>query len=262
MAQFELLGTSTFEPTRPPSTARVTYLIARRAALEALRDRLTLIMSIFFALVFPFFLVVGTVLPLTNRELTPDHRAALVQVLAIYLLIIGLMPSTASVGIAAGQFAGEKEQGNLTPILASPASNLAIFAGKVLGSIVPATLFAVVAELTYLASVATLTGSHTLRLLSPGLAIAMLALVPATALFAAIIASLISSRVRTFNTAQQISGLALVPLWGVVIGLGYKLQDWGGFAVAVLVVGLFVVDLVLTLVAANTWRREEVLSKQ
>lgn len=262
MAQFNVLETSSSNPPRPPSTARVTYLIARRAALEALRDRMTLVMSIFFAVVFPFFLVVGTVLPLANREMTPDHRAALVQILAIYLLVIGLMPSTASVGIAAGQFAGEKEQGNLTPILASPASNLAIFAGKVLGSIVPATLFAVVAELTYLASVTALTGSHTLRLLSPGLAVAMLALVPATALFAAIVASLISSRVRTFNTAQQVSGLVLLPLWAIVFGVAVKLQTWGVWSLVALVVVLLIIDVILTVFSATTWRREEVLAQR
>ena len=37
---------------------------------------------------------------------------------------------------------------------------------------------------------------------------------PAVSCLAAIVASLISSRVRTFNTAQQISGLVLVPVWG------------------------------------------------
>jgi ABC-type Na+ efflux pump permease subunit len=119
-----------------------------------------------------------------------------------------------------------------------------------------------VAELTYLLCVALLLGGDALRLLPVGISLAMIALVPATSLFAAIVASLISSRVRTFNTAQQISGLALIPLWAVVIGLSFKLQDWGTLAVVAFVAGLFIIDAALTLTAANTWRREEVLSKQ
>ncbi len=246
---------------RPPSGLRVLLLIARRAALESLRDRMTLILSLFFALVLPLVLVLSTIVPLVNHEPNADRQSTVASIVAIYLLIIGLMPSTASVGIACGQFAGEKEQGNLTPLLASPASNLAIFGGKVLGSITPATLFAVVAELTYVTSTMLFAGTRTIRLLAPGLSIALLAMVPATALFAATVASLISSRVRTFNTAQQVSGLALVPLWGIVIGLGYKLQDWGTPAVIAVVAGIFAVDVALAVIAATTWRREEVLAK-
>ncbi len=246
---------------RPPSGLRVLLLIARRAALEALRDRMTLTLSLVFAFILPLALVLSTIMPLVNHEPNAGRQSTLASVLAIYLLVIGLMPSTAAVGIACGQFAGEKEQGNLTPLLASPASNLAIFGGKVLGSIAPATLFATVAELTYVASIALLAGTRTIRLFAPGLSIALLAMVPATALFAATIASLISSRVRTFNTAQQVSGLALVPLWGIIIGLGYKLQDWGTPAVIAVVAGIFAVDIVLAVVSAATWRREEVLAK-
>lgn len=239
---------------------RVLLLIAWRGALEALRDRMTLLMSLFFALLVPNVLVISTVVPTVDHDASA-HRSTVSALLAIYLLIIGMMPSTASVGIACGQFAGEKEQGILTPLLASPASNLAIFDGKVLGSVIPATIFSVVAEATYLISVAVFTGSDTLRLLPLGLALGMLAMVPATAIFAATVASLISSRVRTFNTAQQVSGLALVPLWGIIIGLGFKLNDWGTPVLVLVVVGLFAIDAALAVAAALTWRREEVLAR-
>ena len=41
--------------------------------------------------------------------------------LAANLLVVGVLPAFSAVGIAAGQFAGEKERGLLTPLLASPA---------------------------------------------------------------------------------------------------------------------------------------------
>lgn len=260
MSSTELFRQQLGEPRRLPPTSRVMLLIARRGALEALRDRMTLAMNLFFAFVFPVFLVVSTILPMVDSNIS-GHESTLTSVLAVYLLIIGLMPSTAAVGIASGQFAGEKEQGNLTPLLASPASNLAIFGGKVVGAIVPSIIFAIVAELTYVLSVILLAGTHTLGLLSVGLALPMVALVPATSLFAATVASLISSRVRTFNTAMQVSGLVLFPLWGAIIGLGYKLQDWGSLALIVFAVVLFTIDIVLTYFAATTWSREEVLAK-
>lgn len=257
----DLWQSTTAETYRRPTEPLMLFLIARRATVEALRDRMTLIMSLFFALALPNVLVLGTILPMVGHNGVNTHRSTLIGVMTIYLLVIGLMPSSAAVGIACGQFAGEKEQGNLTPLLASPASNLAIFGGKVLGSIAPATLFSVVAEATYFGSILLFTGSHTLRLLPPAVSIGMLAMVPGTSLFAATVASLISSRVRTFNTAQQVSGLALLPLWGTVIGLGYKLQDWGNMALILVVGGLFAADIILATVAAATWRREEVLAK-
>lgn len=256
------MGTPTSGAWTPPGDFRALLLIARRGALEALRDRMTLLMSLFFALVFPTFMLLTVIRPLATRGTGGQPAGSLGTVMTIYLLMVGLLPSTAAVGIAAGQFAGEKEQGNLAPLLASPTSNVAIFGGKVLGAIVPAMLFAAVAETTYLGGIALLLGIDTLRLLPPALALAMLALVPSVALFAATVASLISSRVRTFQAAQQLSGLLLLPLWGVLFGLTFKLLAWGAWTLGALVAGLLAVDVALTLLAAATWRREEVLARR
>jgi ABC-2 type transport system permease protein len=97
-------------------------------------------------------------------------------------------------------------------------------------------------------------------LLPLSLSLTLLALVPAVAWFAASVASLISSRVRTFNAAQQIGGLVLMPVWGVVFGVAAKLADWGPVGMVSTLVGLILLDVVLTTLAAATWRREEVLA--
>nr|MBF6590187.1 ABC transporter permease subunit [Ktedonobacterales bacterium] len=174
----------------------------------------------------------------------------------------GLLPSSAAVGIAAGQFAGEKEQGSLTPLLAAPASNVTIFGGKVLGAVLPAILFSVVACVGYLGEIALAVGRDTLRLLPTALTVALALLVPAYAVFAAAVSSLISSRVRTFNTAQQIGGLAILPVMFALFGLAFKMQSWGPGAMFAAVVGVVIADVVLITVSAATWRREEVLARQ
>jgi ABC-2 type transport system permease protein len=245
---------------RPPGDLVTTWLIARRAALEALRDRLTLLMSVFFALVLPLGLLIVVVLP-SAASAGPDGESTVGALLALYLLLVGLTPAISAVGIAAGQFAGEKERGILTPLLASPASNLAIFGGKVLGAIMPALIYALVAEAVYLLGIAVLLGPARLLLVPLWLSIAMVALVPAVTCFAAVVASLISSRVRTFTAAQQLGGLVLMPVWGVIFGLAIKLQEWGPGALLGSVGGLVLLDVALTLVAAATWRREEVLAR-
>jgi ABC-type transport system involved in multi-copper enzyme maturation permease subunit len=257
----------TSTPARTPGATawgdlRPMLLIARRGAIEALHDRLTLVMSLLFALVFPIFMVVTVIRPLALSAAADGQAETLARVLTLYLLIVGVVPSTAATGIAAGQFAGEKERGCLTPLLASPASNLAIFGGKTLGAIIPAILFSVVAEVTYLIALVAVIGPASLRLISPSLAPAMLALVPAAALFAASVASLISSRVRTYNAAQQLAGLALLPFWGALFAVAFKLPDWGPWALVAAVAVLLAVDAALTLTAAATWRREEALAQR
>ena len=81
-------------------------------------------------------------------------------------------------------------------------------------------------------------------------------------LLAAVVASLISSRVRTFNAAQQLGGLVLMPVWGRRLRPGGQLQDWGPLALFGAVAGLLLVDGAATALAAATWRREEVLAQR
>ncbi|HTD79248.1 MAG TPA: hypothetical protein VK898_16535, partial [Chloroflexota bacterium] len=179
-----------------------------------------------------------------------------------YLLLVGVLPAFSAVGIAAGQFAGEKERGILTPLLASPASNLAIFGGKVLGAVIPPLMYAAAAEAVYATGVAVLVGPSTVALVSVPLSVATVLLVAAVTCFAAVVASLISSRVRTFNAAQQLGGLALMPVWGVVFALAARLRELGPFALFGAVGALVVLDAALTALAAATWRREEVLAQR
>jgi len=242
-----------------PGDAAMIGLIAARAAVEALRDRMTLAMSVFFAVVLP----VGLLL-LINGPLRSGASANgdLGGTLAFYLLVIGLLPAASAVGIASGQFAGEKERGVLTPLLASPASNLAIFAGKILGAVIPPLLYSVVAEVVYLGGLAVVLGPGGLGALPPALSATMILLVPAATCFAAIVASLVSSRVRTYNAAQQIGGLLLIPLWAALFALAAKLADWGIAGLVGAVAGLVLLDAALTVAAAATWRREEVLSQR
>ncbi|MBV9169232.1 MAG: ABC transporter permease [Chloroflexi bacterium] len=237
----------------------MTWLIARRAAVEALHDRMTVIMGVGTALVLPVFLIVVGLRPLLDDP-SLDSEVSLPMVLSFYLLLVGLVPTASAAGIAAGQFAGEKERGVLTPLLASPASNIAIFAGKVVGAILPAIMYAAIADGVFLIGLTLAMGVDAMRQIPVPLIVAMLLLVPEVTFFAATVASVISSRVRTFNAAQQISGLLLMPLWGAVFGLAAKLQEWGDLALVGALVVILALDIALAVFGARTWRREEVLS--
>ncbi len=230
--------------------------------MEALRDRMTVLMSILFSVIIPLFMALAMTPATFSLVRGPFASDGRVSTLAIYLLIVGLLPSASAVGIASGQFAGEREQGNLQPLLVSPASNAAIFGGKVLGAMIPAMLFAAIAEVAYLGGVVLAFGFGTLHQVPAAMALAMVGLVPGVTLFAATVASLISSRVRTYNAAQQIGSFVLLPLWGGLFFVVNRLMARGVWVLLAAVVALLLVDLILARFAALTWRREEVLAQR
>src|SRR5205809_5124467 len=242
------------------SAPYITWLIARRQMLEAIRDRSTLMMSGMFLIVQTVLVLISVGPALQDHTLVGLQRAGFLM--AFYLLFVGLMPATPAIGIASGVFAGDKERGCLTPLLVTPASNTAIFAGKVLGAVLPALAYSVIGILVYLAEIALLYGPDKLALLPVGLSLLILLVIPALALLGATVASLISSRVTTFQSAQNYSTLLLIVLWFVLLGLVFLVSIWGLWVFAAVVAAIFALDVLLIVVGANTWRREEVMARQ
>jgi ABC-type Na+ efflux pump permease subunit len=251
----------TFAPAYAlPGWWRSTWLIAKRAALESLRDRATLGISTFFALILPVLIVVGVIRPSALDANTLSKENTLGSLIAVYFLVVGLGPSSGSMSIASGVFAGEKEKGNLAPLLATPASNSEIFGGKVLGAVLPTFAYALIAETIYLTLTVLLTGAATLRHLPLALTIAMITLVPLVALLGATVASVISSRVRTYNGAQMATSLAMLPVMALLFGLAFAMRSWPHEALAATIAVIVAIDALLLRVGVGTWRREEVMA--
>jgi ABC-2 type transport system permease protein len=244
-----------------PGELRTTWFIARRGAIESLRDRMTVGVSAVGALAIPFVLVLLVVRPQVS-QIGAETAGLVGTLIAAYLFVVGLMPASGSIGIASGMFAGEKEQGTLLPLLATPASNRAIFAGKVLGAVLPTLLYAGIAETTYILEVWLVLGANRLLLLPLALSCAMIALVPAVAVLGAAVASLVSSRVRTYQSAQLLSSLALYPIMAVLFGLATQMQRWGPLALVIAVGTIVGLDVLLVVLGAATWRREEVMARR
>ncbi len=243
-----------------PGDLHTTWMIACRAALESLRDRTTLLMSAIFALVVPCLLVLLVIRPQAGAT-GPGAQATLSTLLAVYLLVVGLLPVTGAVNVASGLFAGEKEKGNLAPLLATPASNRAIFGGKVLGAVLPSLCYACIAIVSYLVEVMLLVGPDQLRRLPLALSLTMVLLVPTYSTLEAAVASLMSSRARTYQGAQMITNLLLLPIMAGLFALAFSMRQWGAWWLFLTVAVLVVVDIVLIIVGAATWRREEVMAR-
>lgn len=247
-------------PYTQENTLRTTWLIAWRQVLEAERERSTLIMT-------GFFLLFQTAIVLLSlRSVMSDNShsgiASAGALMAFYLLWVGLMPSAPAIGIAAGVFAGDKERGCLTPLLVTPASNTAIFAGKVLGAVIPALINTTIGIIVYIAEIALFFGPNKLGWFPVGITTMVLLLIPAIALLGSAIASIISSRVSTFQAAQNYSSLILIVIWIGLSALLFVAGAVGLWVFVLAVLATYTIDALLIVFSAITWRREEVMARQ
>lgn len=239
------------------STLQVIWLIARRQMKEAMRGRTT-VTTLVFSLALLTGMIWFTLGPLVN---VPHPGSFAGTIIAFYLTYVGLLNSQRSIGVAAGVFAGDKERGCLVPLLVTPVSNVALFVGKLLGAVLPALLYTIMSVVIYFAELVLFFQFHVLSSVPVLLSVLILLLTVAFALFGAIVASVISSRVSTFQAAQTYSSLVTTGLWVGFFVLVFTAASWGLWVFSLAVAGIYVLDGVLLIFSATTWRREEVMAK-
>jgi ABC-type Na+ efflux pump permease subunit len=242
---------------RPNATFPTIWLIARRQMREAMRGRTTMTM-----LIFSLALLTGMVWFTLGPFVDIPHPGSFAgTIIAFYLSYIGLLNSQSSIGVAAGVFVGDKERGCLLPLLVTPVSNVALFVGKLLGAVLPALLYTIIGVVVYFAELVLFFQPHVLSLVPVLLSVLILLLTIAFALFGAVVASVISSRVSTFQSAQTYSSLVTTVLWIGFFVLVFTAASWGLWVFSLAVAGIYVLDVVLLIFSATTWRREEVMAK-
>ena len=248
------LSTTVYKPNSTPQTI---WLIARRQMKEAMRGRTTVTMLI-FSLALLTGMVWFTLRPLVD---IPHPGSFAGTMIAFYLSYVGLLNSQSSIGVAAGVFAGDKERGCLLPLLVTPVSNVALFVGKLVGAVLPALLYTIIGVVVYFAELVLFFQPHVLSLVPVLLSVLILLLTVAFALFGAVVASVISSRVSTFQSAQTYSSLVTTVLWIGFFVLVFTAASWGLWVFGLAVAGIYALDVLLLIFSAATWRREEVMAK-
>lgn len=180
--------------------------------------------------------------------------------LAPFILMMPLMFSTI---VGAESFVGEKERKTIEALIYTPASDVELFLGKVLASIVPAIALAWLSFLVYGVVVNVAGWSVMGRIWFPPVAWwpLMLWVTPAIATLGMAVTVLISAKVNTFMEAYQMSAslivLVLVLVIGQVTGILYLSV---GMALAVGLV-LWIIDAVSLWLGIRNFGRETLLSR-
>ncbi|PLT30536.1 ABC transporter permease [Peribacillus deserti] len=135
---------------------------------------------------------------------------------ALFLLVPII---TASV-LGANSFVGEKERRTLESLLFSPITMKELFIGKIIASFTPS--FAVSAVSFLISGIIINTAGYSLfdKLIFPSInwLILILCLSPLVTIMTILLNVIISSRVKTFQEAQNIGGIIVLPVIGMLVG--------------------------------------------
>jgi ABC-2 type transport system permease protein len=194
---------------------------------------------------------------------TPDQALIvfmLVYAFAPMFLIVPLM--VASV-IAADSFAGEKERKTLEALVYTPTTDLELFAGKVLSAMLPAIAISLIGFMLYGIS-ANLAAWPTMgEVFFPNMTwVVMVAWVaPATAAMGLGATVLVSSRVGSFQEANQIAAVIVVPVLALVFAQVSGVMYFSTWLTVGLGLVFWIVAGVLLSIGVKTFRRGEIMAR-
>jgi ABC-type Na+ efflux pump permease subunit len=183
---------------------------------------------------------------------------ALEYIFPSFFMIIPIMNSSI---IGASSFVGEKEHKTLETLLYAPISVNELFTAKVVGVFLPAYISAFVACLLF--GIVMNVGGYIYfsRLIFPSIKwfLIIFWLTPAITLGGIIFTVLISAKAKTFQSAQQMSGLIVLPIILILVG-----QINGLFLLSnkiVIIVGLvlFIIDFILIRKTAKGFSPEKLI---
>jgi len=270
---------------------RSIWAIAKKDLSEVLRNKMVwapgLILPLIFAVAMPIAMtVVPQVVPVEDveRELGDINTLlanmpvslkaifdgkSLEQMFVIYMMgfmlapMFLIMPLMFSSVIGSDSFVGERERKTMEALLYAPVSDMELFLGKVLASLIPAISLS---WLTYLVNMVVVNAaSYPLfgRIWFP-LATwwpLMFWLTPALAVLGISATVLISSRTKTFMEAYQMSGSLVVLVLALMIGQVSGVLFLG--VATEMIIGLFIwlVDALLIYLSVSRFNRTALIAK-
>jgi ABC-2 type transport system permease protein len=185
---------------------------------------------------------------------------AVVYIFAPFFLIIPLMVSAV---IGADSFAGEKERKTLEALLYTPATDTELFLAKVLSALTPAIVVSWGAFILYtlMANVAGWPAMGRVFFPTWSWIVLIVWVVPAAAGLGLSVMVLISSKVTTFQEANQLGGVVVIPILLLLFGQIGGVLYFSAPVVALIGLALWAVDIVLIRLGVKTFQRGELIAR-
>ncbi len=270
---------------------RSIWAIARKDLKEVRQNKAAwapaIVVPLMFAIIMPLvFIILPQVIPVEDVEREMGDIATLLknmpptlkmifdgksleQMFVIYMAgfmlapMFLIMPLMFSSVVGADSFVGERERKTLEALLYAPTSDLELFLGKVLAAVLPAIGLSWITYVVYaiVVNVASfkLFGGIWFPLASwwP----MMFWLTPALAVLGISATVLVSSRVKTFMEAYQLSGSLVVLVLGLVFGQISGVLFLGVGTVLIIGTLVWAVDALLIYLSVSNFKRSALIAK-
>jgi ABC-2 type transport system permease protein len=219
---------------------------------------------LYSALILPLALSIG--LP-TIAWYVLNHRNVPVQVLFpifnafsfFFMILSAIIPTV----IASYSFVGEKTEKTLEPLLATPTTDGEILLGKSLAAFLPVIGMIFISTVIFMILMDIFTFPKVGYLYYPNgnFGIVVFLNSPLACIMSIELSVIISSRVTDIRSAQQLSGIAMIPF--VLIYLLFEISILTFDTNTLLMIGgiIAVVDLCLFFLSRAIFQREEILTK-
>ena len=180
-----------------------------------------------------------------------------------FTMLFMMMPVIIPVTIASYSIVGEKSTRTLEPLLATPITTFELLAGKGLAAILPALAATWVGFGIYVigANVLDISPQVIGRLFSLIWLTAIFIVGPLLSVASVSLAVMISSRANDPRVSEQIAGLLVIPIVGLLIGQTSGLFFIDQRMIIWIALGVVVLDAVLLAFAVNLFQRETILTR-
>ena len=222
---------------------------------ESMRNKMVLFGVIFL----PIVLVGTSVFMITSAQGgNPIEQIILFNTALMYFL---LLPAIIPLAIAVYSIVGEKEQTTLEPLLATPISDIELFLGKALASVIPGLLVNWISFGVFLALIRVFIGAVPFQLLTTPWLASIFGLSPLLALFSVAVTMIVSTRASDARAAYQFSSLAILP--GIIPLIIYSTQKTLVDMKLIALEGalLIVIDIAVLFFAIKLFKREQILTR-
>ncbi len=174
-----------------------------------------------------------------------------------------LMPLFIPTVIAAYSIVGEKTRRTLEPLLATPVRTIELLGAKSLAALIPALGITWIFALGYIGGIAFVALSPDVfrAIVSPAWLLVQLLLAPLLAMIAIALSVGVSSRVNDPRTAQQVSGVVVVPVVAAIGGQAVGLVVLSPLLVLATAVVLLLIVAAAAWLAFHLFRREVILTR-
>jgi ABC-2 type transport system permease protein len=257
---------------------RIVWTVLRREWTETLRNRLlvsTIVIPPIVLTVAPIVLAAAV----GARALPPELASQVVAqrpewasfspselagafAVQQFLVFFLLMPAYIPLSIATFSIIGEKQARSLEPVLAAPIRTVELLTGKAIAALVPGILAGWVTYGVFVALASLVYGPALFGVVTDASWLAGVFLLgPAIGLASVVAGVIVSARVNDPRVAQQIGGIIIVPIVGLVIIQATGTLLVGPVGYAILAVIVLIISLVGLHAGVRLFDREAILTR-